>query len=210
MTKRANGESSTTMPAATRTAPAARIGTHGAGSRTSQPVSSHGTSPATTPGTRTRKTSVPSAAPALRTASPRPRRLDGLLDLAGLEAARADVGPLGLSAEQDANALEVRVEPPPRGDHRVAAVVPERGLLPADCAHLRHGGRQCSGSTFDGRIAPDQPEPGLRDAARERASVRLARRGSAQPRERVGHLERAPDGVRGVVDPRRGLLGVLD
>src|SRR5207248_7026004 len=67
--------------------------------------------------------------------------LDGLLHLAGLQAAGADVGALRLAGEEDAHALQVRVEPPLRGDHRVAAVVPERGRLSADCANLRHSRR---------------------------------------------------------------------
>src|SRR3954452_24877937 len=71
---------------------------------------------------------------------------DRLLNLAALEAACAAVRPLRLSAQENADALEVRVEAALRGDHRVAPVVPEAGLLPADCAHLRHGGRQCSGA----------------------------------------------------------------
>src|SRR5215207_11148854 len=65
--------------------------------------------------------------------------LESLGDLAGLEAACADVRALGLAAQVDANALEVRLEPSLRRHHRVAAAVPERGLLPADCADLRHG-----------------------------------------------------------------------
>jgi hypothetical protein len=64
--------------------------------------------------------------------------LDGFDDLAGLEAARADVRPLRLALEQDADALEVRVEAAPRGDHRMAPVVAETGLLPTDCADLGH------------------------------------------------------------------------
>src|SRR3954462_3487450 len=66
-------------------------------------------------------------------------RLDGLLDLAGLEAARADVRARRLPAEQDADALEVRVEAAPGRHHRVAPAVPEGRLLPANCAYLRHG-----------------------------------------------------------------------
>src|SRR3954454_10718837 len=68
------------------------------------------------------------------------RRLDRLLDLAGLEAARADVRSRRLAAEHDADALEVRLEAPLRGHHRVAPVVTEAGLLAADCADLGHGG----------------------------------------------------------------------
>src|SRR5438105_6329654 len=64
--------------------------------------------------------------------------LERLLDLAGLEAARADVGARRGAVELDADALEVRVEAPLRGHHRVAPVVTEAGLLAADCADLRH------------------------------------------------------------------------
>src|SRR4051794_38316642 len=69
------------------------------------------------------------------------RALNGLLDLAGLEAARADVGAGGLALQEHADALEIRVEAPLRGDHRMAPVVTETGLLPADCADLGHRGR---------------------------------------------------------------------
>jgi len=62
------------------------------------------------------------------------------LDLAGLEAARADVRPLRLAGEEDANALKVRLEAPLRGDHGVAPVVAEAGFLAADGADLGHGG----------------------------------------------------------------------
>src|SRR5215210_2485977 len=68
------------------------------------------------------------------------RGLDGLLDLVALEAARADVRPRRLALQHDADALEVRVEAPLRGHHRVAPVVAEAGLLPADRADLGHGG----------------------------------------------------------------------
>src|SRR5690348_11534329 len=66
------------------------------------------------------------------------RLLDGLLDLAGLQAACADVRPRRLAAQDHADTLEVRVEAPLGGDHRVASVVPEARLLPADCADLGH------------------------------------------------------------------------
>src|SRR3954471_24746206 len=52
-------------------------------------------------------------------------RESGLLDLAGLETARADVCPLGRAPEHDADALEVGVEAPARRHHRVAPVVAE-------------------------------------------------------------------------------------
>src|SRR5690348_6038078 len=63
---------------------------------------------------------------------------DGLGHTAALEAARADVCPSRRAVEQDADALEVRVEAPLGGDHRVASVVAEAGLLRADDAHSRH------------------------------------------------------------------------
>src|SRR5579885_863417 len=65
-------------------------------------------------------------------------RLDGFLDLAGLEAARADVGPGGLPVDDGPDVLQVRVEAPLRGDHGVAPVVPEARLLPANGANLGH------------------------------------------------------------------------
>src|SRR6059058_2651642 len=77
---------------------------------------------------------------AVRGAGLRRAGLDGLLDLAGLEALRADVGPLGLALQQHADALEVRVEAPLGRHHRVAPVVAEARLLPADCADLGHSG----------------------------------------------------------------------
>src|SRR5664279_534640 len=58
--------------------------------------------------------------------------LDGFLDLAGLEAARADVGALGRAVHEDPDLLEVRVEAALGGDHRVASVLAETGLLPTD------------------------------------------------------------------------------
>src|SRR6266404_3282859 len=69
---------------------------------------------------------------ALRVAS------DGLGDFAGLETTRAHIGARRLAVDDGADVLEVRVEAPLRGDHGVAPVVPEPGLLPADGADLRH------------------------------------------------------------------------
>src|SRR5512133_1780253 len=73
----------------------------------------------------------------------RARRLDGLLDLAALEAACADVRARRLAAEEHADALEIRVEATLGRHQRVAPVVAERRLLPADCTDLGHGG-ECS------------------------------------------------------------------
>src|SRR4051794_16345682 len=62
--------------------------------------------------------------------APAPQRvLDGLLDLLCLQAAGADVLPPRRLPDEDADLLEVRVEAPPCGHHRVAAAVPERRAL---------------------------------------------------------------------------------
>src|ERR671935_157283 len=66
------------------------------------------------------------------------RLLESLLDASALQAAGADVGARRLAFQEHADALEVRVEAPLRGHHRVAPVVAEARLLPADCADLRH------------------------------------------------------------------------
>ena len=58
--------------------------------------------------------------------------LDGLDDLAGLQAAGAHVVAGRLAVENEPHALEVRLEAPLRGDHRVRAGVPRPGALPAD------------------------------------------------------------------------------
>src|SRR5437588_8787497 len=60
------------------------------------------------------------------------------LGLVLLQAARADVGPGLLAAQEDANPLEVRVEAALRGHHRVAPVIAEARLLSADGADLGH------------------------------------------------------------------------
>src|SRR4051794_39107190 len=65
-------------------------------------------------------------------------RLDGLDDLAGLQAARADIDALRRLAHEDPDLLEVRVEAAPRRHHRMRAVVSERGTLPAAVTHLGH------------------------------------------------------------------------
>ena len=66
------------------------------------------------------------------------RRSDCFLNLAGLEAARADVSAGRVAVEHDPNALEVRVEASLGGDHGVASAVAEAGLLATDCADLAH------------------------------------------------------------------------
>src|SRR5207249_11060021 len=63
---------------------------------------------------------------------------DGLLHLAALEAAGADVCPGRLALEEHADALQVGVEAALGGHHRVAPTVTEAGLLPTDCAALGH------------------------------------------------------------------------
>ena len=59
-------------------------------------------------------------------------RLDGLLHLVALEATGADVRALLHAVHEQADALQVRVEPPLGRDHRVRAVVSEPGLLATD------------------------------------------------------------------------------
>src|SRR5579884_1150906 len=98
---------------------------------------------------------------------------DGLGDPAALQAAGAHVGPGRRPLEQDADPLEVGVEAALRGDHRVRAVVPERGLLAADCADLAHGGPQCS------RYAGSAARALLRSRANRSAISSAARTASA-------------------------------
>src|SRR4029079_17252237 len=74
----------------------------------------------------------------------RAQALKSLLDFARLETPGADVGPARNPVHENADALEVRVEPPLRGHHGVAPVVSERGSFPADCADLRHKDGQYS------------------------------------------------------------------
>src|SRR5688500_2050897 len=59
-------------------------------------------------------------------------------DGAGLEAAAAAVDAQRAPALVDPDLLQVRAEPPPSGDHRVAPRVPERGLLSAAVTDLGH------------------------------------------------------------------------
>src|SRR5271169_247545 len=90
--------------------------------------------------------------------------LDGLLDLPCLQAARADIRPLGLAVQDDADALQVRVEAALGGDHRVAPVITEARLLPADGADLGHR----RGSVAEPLLKPAWPGRG--DARRDRPS----------------------------------------
>src|SRR6266581_8719595 len=121
------------------------------------------------------------------------RRLDRLFDAAALQAARADVRPRGLPAEENANALEVRVEAPLRGHHRMAPVVAEARLLPANCADLRHRATSLAGDRAQPSEQIGHLERGPRGVAgavdsRERLLARLARQ---QPeRDRDAGLDR--------------------
>src|SRR5207244_10517133 len=60
------------------------------------------------------------------------RRLDGLGDLAGLDAGGADVHPLAVAAHEGVDRLDVRVPPAVRPAVRVAELLREVRLLPAD------------------------------------------------------------------------------
>ena len=68
-----------------------------------------------------------------------PRRLDGALDLAGLQAARADVQALGRPVHECADALHVGVPPLGGAAVRVGDLHAEERLLPADVADGGHG-----------------------------------------------------------------------
>src|SRR4051794_34524476 len=65
-------------------------------------------------------------------------RADVLGDLAGLEAAGADVDPLRAAVDDRADPLDVRVPAALRAPVRVAHVHAERRVLPADLAHCCH------------------------------------------------------------------------
>ena len=88
-------------------------------------------------------------------------RLDRFGDLAGLETTCAHVVPGRLAVEDEPDALQVRVEPPLRGDHRVRPAVPGRRPLPTDCADPRHAAAECSsGSSRDSDdVRPRQRAP---------------------------------------------------
>src|SRR6476619_8499784 len=73
--------------------------------------------------------------------APRPTASGGLYDLVGLEAARADVGAQLAAVLLDPHLLQVRIEAPLGGDHRVAAGLAERRSLAAAVANLGHIGR---------------------------------------------------------------------
>src|SRR4051812_23080724 len=78
--------------------------------------------------------------PCHRCSRPGSRWSHCFLNLLGLEATCADVLPPGRLPDQDADLLEVRVEAPPGGHHRVAAAIPERRPLPTHVTDLWHGG----------------------------------------------------------------------
>jgi hypothetical protein len=60
----------------------------------------------------------------------------GLGDLAGLQAARADVDTTWRTGIVDADALKVGIKTAIGGNHRVAAAVAEGGTLQADVANF--------------------------------------------------------------------------
>src|SRR5918992_5286310 len=101
---------------------------------------------------------APFASP-LRPAPDRPS--GGLGHLVRLQAAAADVDAPRGAVVVDSNLLEVRVEAPPGGDHRVRSRVPERGLLTAVPADLGHGTEDGSGAApSDSRLKLRHPQQG--------------------------------------------------
>src|SRR5689334_21825802 len=114
------------------------------------------------------------------------RELNRLGDLAALEAACADVGARRLPVEHDADALQVRVEAALRGDHRVAPVVTEARLLPADGANLGHRPRSVAEGPLPSRRADisETQRSGVRTPAvarTDRRSERVRRRRTLAP-----------------------------
>src|SRR4051812_33414399 len=71
--------------------------------------------------------------------------LDGLGDLAGLQAARADVHAARSVGHEDPYLLEVRIEAQLGGHHRMASAVAERRALVAAVTGLRLETGECSG-----------------------------------------------------------------
>src|SRR5437870_2183283 len=82
---------------------------------------------------------------------------DGLLDLAGLEAARADVDAAGRAVDDRAHLLEVRLEPALGGAHRMAPALPEGGALAAAVTDLGHAAAKCSGQVARVRASQCRP-----------------------------------------------------
>src|SRR5205085_12507615 len=68
----------------------------------------------------------------------RPEGRLGLGDLAGLQAARADVRAEGSALLDDADLLQVRIEPALGGDHGVGAALTEGGTLAAGVTDTGH------------------------------------------------------------------------
>src|SRR5881394_469467 len=66
------------------------------------------------------------------------RELSGLCDLVRLKAARADIGTQLAAVLLDPHLLQVRIEAPLGGDHRVASGLAERRSLTAAVAYLGH------------------------------------------------------------------------
>ena len=84
----------------------------------------------------------------------RRRPLAGFGDLAGLQAARADVDPARGSAIVDPDALEVGIEAALGRDHRVATVVAERRSLGADVTDLGHRRASINGGSAYPAVGP--------------------------------------------------------
>jgi hypothetical protein len=74
-----------------------------------------------------------------------PQSLKGLLDLVGLEAARADVFAARCTLDDDPYFLQIRVKTTASSNHRVASAVAECRSLVAAETYLGHCVGQCSG-----------------------------------------------------------------
>ncbi len=103
-------------------------------------------------------------------------------DFPGLQAPGADVSALRAAVEQHADALEVRIEASLRRHHRVAPVVPEGRLLPADGADLGHRG----GSLASAGVRPLGPEAEKRRRPSRGRFARRRRHGRSVPRPARG------------------------
>src|SRR4051812_30932053 len=103
------------------------------------------------------------------------------LGLVLLQAAGADIGPRALAAQEDANPLEVRIEAALGSHHRMAPVVTEARLLPANCADLGH--RPSSVATAPRRGAVRRRRPSRAQCAQLRRPSTPAP-GPARPRPR--------------------------
>ena len=114
------------------------------------PVSPSGTGKTFRLSIRSRR---PRGKPELRRRAPA-RRLERLLDLAGLQAPRADVAPARDPVHENAHALKVGIEASVRRNHRMAAVMAERRALSTHCADLGHRRRSIATGRLTGRQAP--------------------------------------------------------